>query len=386
MENSFTVGAKEGGQRIDKFLCQKLPKLSRKQVKALLDGGRVSVGRHRVVIAGWELVEGDHVEVRVPLGFYDRVEGAGGEEAAARRSNIRPVEAVEESSKIGASIDRFLERKKRRVTVHEGEDESGREKGRRGRRRRGRKKGGAEGGEAEGAEEKRLKVYHHDRDVIVVEKPAGVLSVPTEGSKTHVTMKDLIRSYMKRKFRGARHSFIAPLHRLDAETSGIMVFALSKVGQKLSRQFKNHTIERSYQAVVAGRIEKEGGSIKKALEKGDFGHGRKVKPSGEGRAAVTEYSVRERYGNATLIEVRVRTGRTHQIRVHLASEGHPIIGDSVYAHEAKGAKAEEIGFGRHALHAHSIAFKHPADGKRIFHRSPLPRDMQRLIDTLRESG
>jgi 23S rRNA pseudouridine1911/1915/1917 synthase len=96
--------------------------------------------------------------------------------------------------------------------------------------------------------------------------------------------------------------------------------------------------------------------------------------------------VKERYGNATLVEIRVRTGRTHQIRVHLASEGHPVIGDSLYAHEAKGAKADEIGFGRHALHAHSLAFKHPVSGKRIFHRSPLPKDMQELVDTLRESG
>ncbi len=239
---------------------------------------------------------------------------------------------------------------------------------------------------AERGEETRLKIYHHDRDIIVVEKPAGVLSVPKDRSKARGTMKDLIRSYMKRKFRGARHSFIAPLHRLDVETSGVMVFALSKAGQKLSNQFKNHRIERTYQTVVAGRIERENGVIKKPLEKGEFGHGKKVRPSKEGRTAVTEYVVKERYGHATLLEVRVRTGRTHQIRVHFASEGHPIIGDSLYAHEAKGAKAKEIGFGRHALHANLLAFKHPVSGKRIFHRSPLPKDMKDLVDTLRESG
>lgn len=384
MENSFAVGSKDAGQRIDKFLCKRLPKLSRKQVKALLDGGRVSVGRHRVVIAGWELVEGDHVEVRVPMGFYDRGEGVGEKEAAAHRARVKSVEAIPESSKIGASIDRFLERRKKRSAQRREEGGGGLEKGRREKRGKGRRKKGAERDERR--EEARLKVYHHDRDVIVVEKPAGVLSVPKDRSKTRETMKDLIRSYMKRKFRGVRHSFVAPLHRLDAETSGIMVFALSKAGQKLTNQFKRHTIERVYQAVVAGRIEKGSGTIKKPLEKGDFGLGKKVKPSSDGKTAITEYVVKERYSNATLLEIRVRTGRTHQIRVHLASEGHPIIGDSLYAHEAKGAKAKEIGFGRHALHAHSLAFKHPVNGKRIFHRSPLPTDMKDLVDALRESG
>jgi 23S rRNA-/tRNA-specific pseudouridylate synthase len=263
VENSYTVGDKEAGQRIDKFLCRKLPKLSRKQVKALLDGGRVSVGRHRVVIAGWELAPGDHVEVRVPMGFYDRKDSAGDKEAAAHRARVGPVEAMPESSKIGDSIDRFIERRKQRAARRKEEGGGERERGRRGKRGRGRRKKGAEGAEAERGRETRLKVYHHDRDVIVVEKPAGVLSVPKHGSKAHGTMKDLIRSYMKRKFKGARHSFIAPLHRLDAETSGVMVFALSKAGQKLTNQFKRHTIERTYQAVVAGRIEKESGAIKR---------------------------------------------------------------------------------------------------------------------------
>ena len=118
-----------------------------------------------------------------------------------------------------------------------------------------------------------------DRDVIVVEKPAGILSVPKDGSRGRENLRDQIRAYMRRKIKGIRHSFISPLHRLDAETSGVMVFALSKAGQKLSNQFKNHTIERVYQALVTGRIEKEGGVIKKSLEKGKFGHGRKTRAS-----------------------------------------------------------------------------------------------------------
>jgi 23S rRNA pseudouridine1911/1915/1917 synthase len=96
--------------------------------------------------------------------------------------------------------------------------------------------------------------------------------------------------------------------------------------------------------------------------------------------------VRERYADATLIDVRVRTGRTHQIRVHLADEGHPVIGDAVYSREGAASKAQEIRFSRHALHAHSLAFKHPTNGNRIFYRSPLPKDMQDLVDRLREGS
>ncbi len=382
VEHSFAVNSKDDGERIDRFLCNKLPKLSRKQIKGLIDGGRVSVGRRRVVIASWELVDGDQVEVRIPTGFESRPVDEASEERSQKGSRESRHHVTKHSEKIGSSIDRYLERQKSRAQ-REREERAKDGKGRK--RKRGR--GGEEKGEERGrrGREERLKIYHQDRDVIVVEKPAGILSVPSEGGGK-ASLKDLVKSYMKRKIKGSKGSFVAPLHRLDAETSGIMVFALSKVGQKLSGQFKNHTVERIYQAVVAGRIEKESGVIDRPLEKGDFGHGKKSRSSSEGRRAVTEYTVRERYSHATLIDVRVRTGRTHQIRVHLADEGHPVIGDSVYSREGAAAKAKEIPFSRHALHAHSLAFKHPASGQRIFHRSPLPKDMQELVDRLREGS
>ncbi len=384
VEHSFTIGSKEAGERIDRYLCRKFPDLSRKQIKSLLDGGRVNVDRRRVVIAGWELAEGDHVEVRIPERFHERTfEEAGGEgerekpEAPGTRTHAH----AHVSGKIGASIERFLEREKRRGAARaqpETEERKGRRKRKRG--KRGREEGGERG---RGEEARRLKVYYQDRDLIVVEKPAGILSIPGGGEGGKDNLMNLIRSYMRRKIKDSRHSFISPLHRLDAETSGIMVFALSKAGQKLSGQFKDHSIERIYQAVVAGRIEAQNGVIKKPLEKGQFGGGRKARASSGGREAVTEYTVRERYRSATLLDVRVRTGRTHQIRVHLASEGHPLLGDSVYAPEGGGS---EMAFGRHALHAHYIAFKHPVNGKRISYRSALPNDMRELIDRLRESG
>lgn len=375
MEHSFTISVKEAGERIDKYLCRKLPKFSRKQIKALIDGGRVRVGLRRVVIAGWEVTEGDHVEVRVPEGLHDKGEQEAGEQEVTERAPARPRAHAPASKKIGASIDRFLERQKRRTTMRE-EIQAQERKGRKGRRK--------PKGREQAREEKRLKVYHHDRDIIVVEKPAGVLSVPKDRARGRGTLRDMIRTYIKRKIKGARHSFISPLHRLDAETSGVMVFALSKAGQKLSRQFKNHSIERSYKAVVEGQVKKESGAISKTLEKGEFGHGKKVRTASGGMKAVTEYTVRERYSSATLLDIRVRTGRTHQIRVHLAGDGHPIIGDALYAGGKK--KEGEMSFGRHALHAHYLSFKHPVTGKRVSQRSPLPEDMRELVDRLRESG
>jgi len=384
VEHSFTVGPKEAGERIDRYLCRKFPDLSRKQIKSLLDGGRVNVDRRRVVIAGWELTEGDHVEVRIPEGFKEgstEAEVGEGEAARPEAAATRPPPHAHVSRKIGASIERFLEREKRRGAARaqtETEERKGRRKRKRGKRGRGEDERGGRGEEA-----RRLKVYYQDRDIIVVEKPAGILSIPEGGKGGKENVMNLIRSYMRRKIKGSRHSFISPLHRLDAETSGVMVFALSKAGQKLSKQFKDHSIERVYQAVVAGRIEGQGGVIKKPLEKGRFGGGRKARASSGGRDAVTEYAVKERYKSATLLDVRVRTGRTHQIRVHLASEGHPLLGDSVYSPEEGGS---EMGFGRHALHAHYLAFNHPVNGKRISYRSALPGDMRELVDRLRESG
>jgi 23S rRNA pseudouridine1911/1915/1917 synthase len=376
VEHTYTVGTKDAGERIDKYLCRKLPNLSRKQIKTLLDGGRVSVGRRRVVIASWELTEGDDVEVRIPPGFESRTdEGEGGARVAAVPSGPGSSLDHEGHRQIGASIDRFLERQNTRASRPREERREAEGKGGRRSKVRGREGGG----------EERVKVYYQDRDVIVVEKPAGIVSSATDTERGGKSLQKYIRDFLGRKFKGSPNSFVAPLHRLDAETSGVMVFALSKAGQKLSGQFKNHRIERTYRALVAGRVERENGVIDQPLEKGDFGGGKKVQPSQGGMKAVTEYRVVERYADVSLVELRVRTGRTHQIRVHLASIGHPVLGDALYATGNAPDVSKELGFKRHALHAHLLSFKHPENGKKISYRSPLPPDMEALIARFRES-
>lgn len=371
MEHNFTVDDKHAGERLDKWLCQRLPQMSRSQIKALLDDGRVLVNRRRVLIAGWELEPHDSVEVRIPSGFrgernssdFNNVNAES--EARSQRPEVRRVETSGPRN-IGDSIERFVTKQRKfERPQHFGKNEKHGKQGRH------------EGPRLH------LKVYHQDRDILIVDKPAGVLAVPADrNDRDKDTLLARIYSYMKRKHRGSKHSFVSPLHRLDVETSGVMVFALSKVGQKLERQFKDHTIRREYTAVAAGRVEQERGLIDIPLEKGDFHGGKKVRraESGQGMLAVTEYRVKERYNHATLLEIRVRTGRTHQIRVHLAEKGFPLLGDKVYFDETMTGAPE---FHRHALHAHFLAFKHPADGKKLSFHSPLPEDMKQLIDDLR---
>lgn len=219
-----------------------------------------------------------------------------------------------------------------------------------------------------------VKILYEDRDIIVAEKPAGMLSVSSEAGDRSA-FADQIKAYLRRKYQKA--SYLKPVHRLDSETSGVMVFAKSKAGEAIEEQFEHHTIERRYLAIVEGAVEGEGGRIKAPLEKGEFGGGKKVRiASGdEGKDAVTEYYVKERYSHATLLDVRVRTGRTHQIRVHLSEIGHPIIGDKLYG--------GRMSFPRQALHAYVLGFRHPATGKKMKFESQLPDDMAGLVDELR---
>lgn len=372
MAYEFTAKEADEGARIDQWLTKKLGGYSRKQVKTLLDGGRVLINGRRVLIAGWELEIEDRVEVRlppggkVPDGSSDAPKETGAQKRAARSKSSG-------SKVVSDSIERHLKRKRAKKRTPDVLDEKGKKV----------RKG-------------RLKIYHEDRDIIVVEKPAGILAVPkrtggggnrgpTNKSRRDGTLAGEVRAYLKRKYPQAKNSFIAAMHRLDMETSGIMVFALSKTGERLTGQFRKHTIRREYAAVVSGRVEQSNGVVNMPLEKGKFHGGKKMRPTNDekvGVKAVTEYSVNERYENATLLNVSLRTGRTHQIRVHFAAKGHPIIGDNVYGTSTTTLK---MPFKRHALHAKTLGFSHPAGGKKMLFRSPMPDDMKALVDELRGS-
>ncbi|PIU55493.1 MAG: hypothetical protein COS89_07255 [Deltaproteobacteria bacterium CG07_land_8_20_14_0_80_38_7] len=221
-----------------------------------------------------------------------------------------------------------------------------------------------------------VKIIHEDSDIIVVDKPSGIISVPHKDS-SGTTMMDCVRDYLRRKYKESKGAFLYPVHRLDAETSGVMVFAKSGKAKSLEDLFRSHFIEREYLAVVSGRLQNNQGRIDMPVEKGKFSGGQRARVSSEGKKAVTDFDVKERYRNATLVELTAHTGRTHQLRIHLAGIGHPIIGDKVYGDNS-------FAFPRQALHSSMLGFQHPATRKMVRYRSELPEDIKTLVDSLRD--
>ncbi|OGQ49892.1 MAG: hypothetical protein A3I09_03330 [Deltaproteobacteria bacterium RIFCSPLOWO2_02_FULL_47_10] len=220
-----------------------------------------------------------------------------------------------------------------------------------------------------------IDIIYEDRDIIAVNKPRGVEVANAQAS----ALVDNVRAYLIRKFPGAAGSFVKPLHRLDKETTGIVLLAKSGAGMGLVEDIKEHRVRRTYSAVVEGAVEDEDGTIKLPLEKRDFGHGKKVGVAerGGGKKTITHYHVVERYENASLLDINLETGFTHQIRVHLAAIGHPLAGDKIYNPHGT------IKFPRQALHAAGVIFRHPVTGGKIQLKSPLPSDMEELVDRLR---
>ncbi|MFO1464176.1 MAG: RluA family pseudouridine synthase [bacterium] len=227
--------------------------------------------------------------------------------------------------------------------------------------------------------ERYLKVYFEDPDILVVEKPPGVACERTAQTLTS-TLVDDINDYLRRAHPEIEYPYVGLMHRLDRETSGVMVYTLSRRANSLSDQFKRHTVVRRYLALVEGPVKKMEGTIDSVLVKDLEARGKKMKALGGGKGrqegrAVTHFQVIERYPNATLVEARLETGRTHQVRVHLASLGHPVIGDKLYG--------SKIPAPRHALHASYLEFRHPISNKKIHFKSKPPKDFQKLMENLR---
>lgn len=233
------------------------------------------------------------------------------------------------------------------------------------------------------ASRQRVEVLHEDRDLIAVAKPSGVLVVP-ETDTQEPTMVDQVRAYLRRKYPGARGTYVRAVHRLDRDTSGILLMATSKDGERAIALFKKHALRREYLAIVCGAVESQDGTIDVPLAKGEFGSGRKVAPTDDadetGKHAVTHFTVQERYACASLLRIRVETGRTHQIRVHLASLGHPLLGDRRY-----GPPQDPLSVPRLALHADRLVFHHPITQEKIDLKLQPPADFKDLIDRLRGS-
>ena len=234
-----------------------------------------------------------------------------------------------------------------------------------------------------------LKVLFEDDHMIVLNKPAGLVVHPAPGNYTGTLVNALLYHYGslpssgKGGENGEGSERAGIVHRLDKDTSGVMVVARTQEALKaLSAQFKNRIVQKRYVALVLGVIKKGSGTIEAGL-------GRHVKErkkisvhTHKAREAVTLYKVKERFKNATLVEVEIKTGRTHQIRVHMAHIGYPILGDRVYG-GAKVAKLGDIVIPRQMLHAESLSLLHPETRHPMTFTAPPPRDMAEEIDRLR---
>jgi 23S rRNA pseudouridine1911/1915/1917 synthase len=223
----------------------------------------------------------------------------------------------------------------------------------------------------------RLSVLHEDGEVLVVDKPAGLLTVPTQAREKDTLWGRAIH-YLQQRYGGRPYAGI--VHRLDKDTSGALVFARSRGALHfLQDLFRRHAIEREYLALADGAAPDEG------LLDADLlttpGLRRTVaRPGQSGRRAVTRYRTLERLAGASLLSIRPETGRTHQIRVHLAAAGHPILGDRVYA-PPEGAAARAAP--RQMLHARALGFTNPRTGAAVRVEAPIPEDFGAVLAGLR---
>jgi 23S rRNA pseudouridine1911/1915/1917 synthase len=219
------------------------------------------------------------------------------------------------------------------------------------------------------------KVLHEDDDIVVVDKDAGILTVPTAAPAGDSLEELLIAAYRKR---GHKRPSLHVVHRIDRFTSGLVVFARNhSAAVRLKEQWKERTPERIYLAVAEGTVGPEQARLEHALAE----HPKSLKmqivaKGGEGMLASLRYRVIERFPHATLLEVTLETGRRNQIRVQLAAQQHPLVGDFSYGYPSSLIP-------RVALHAHRLAFDAPRGSKRLRFEAPVPPDFKRLLTKLR---
>lgn len=229
-----------------------------------------------------------------------------------------------------------------------------------------------------------LDVLYEDRDIIVVNKPRGLVVHPAAGNWSGTLVNALLAHCNDLSGIGGK---IRPgiVHRLDKDTSGVIVAAKNDATHlALARDLKERAVEKTYLAIVHGVPREKRGTIDAPIGRHPI-HRKKmaVVPEGQGRTAVTDYEVLEDLGRYALLKVHPVTGRTHQIRVHLAHIGHPIVGDPVYGGRRGRTAAGVADISGQALHAASVSFNHPRTGERMRFSAPLPEDMQRLLARLR---
>jgi 23S rRNA pseudouridine1911/1915/1917 synthase len=231
-----------------------------------------------------------------------------------------------------------------------------------------------------------LVVLYEDADLLAIDKPPGMVVHPAPGARRGTLVHALAHRL------GALAGVGDPerpgiVHRLDRDTSGVLLVARTvRALEGLARQFRERTVEKRYLAVVRGRLQPDRGVIDRPIGRHPRERKRMSVRARRGRAAVTRWRVLERLPGATVVRLLPETGRTHQLRVHLAAAGHPIVGDPVYGARRRGAEGAGPRLGRQALHAEEIRFTHPTTQVRLTVRAPLPPDLEQLLAALRQAG
>ncbi len=297
MDKSYSLTADEGDTRLDKYVCARVPELSRTRVQKLIAAGNITVNGQPAK-PGLRLNPGDRIDIDIP---------------PAPPRELKP-EAIP------------------------------------------------------------LKIIYEDDDLLVVDKPAGLTVHPAPGHPAHTLVNAILAHFPHLADIG---DSLRPgvVHRLDKDTSGVMLVAKNSAAQAdLARQFKSHSVTKAYLALVRGRLEPENGIIEADIGR-DPHNRKKMAVVAVGREARTEYRVIKYIGGYTLLEIIPETGRTHQIRVHLAAIGFPVVGDKVY-----GVKSPHLS--RQFLHACRLGFKLPATSDYVEFESELPADLAQALEAI----
>jgi 23S rRNA pseudouridine1911/1915/1917 synthase len=225
-----------------------------------------------------------------------------------------------------------------------------------------------------------LTVLYEDDDVVAIDKPAGMVVHAGAGIHSGTLVNALLHRFGALSgVGGALRPGI--VHRLDRYTSGVLLVAKNDAAHRaLAEQFSGRQVEKTYIALVHGKVKAESGRIDRPIARDPVHRTRMTARLGEGRAAWSQYRVVKRFERFTLLEVRIGTGRTHQIRVHLSGLGHPVVGDGLYGAPAKVEGLPQLG--RYFLHAHRIRFHAPATGEEVTVVSPLPRELEEWMSAV----
>ena len=230
------------------------------------------------------------------------------------------------------------------------------------------------------ATEMQLDIVYEDEDVLVINKPKGLVVHPAAGHQDDTLVNGLL--YAMGDDLSGINGELRPgiVHRIDKDTSGLLAVAKNDYAHNmLASQLKDHTMARSYEAIVVGSFREDSGTVDAPIGRHPSDRKKMCVIERNSKHAVTHWEVVERFRGYTHIRCRLETGRTHQIRVHMAHIGHPLLGDTVYGH-----KKPELGQDSQCLHAFSLCFRHPRDGRPVMVFAPLPKYFEEVLEKLRK--